>query len=76
MYDADRSLRCPYKDDLSAMVFEPSLQAAVDNRIWTKMDYIRRQGNAARTSAASRGSSSGTGRCLRPVGRTSRTVVV
>lgn len=47
MYDADRTLRRPYKDDLSAMLFEPSLQAAVDKRIRAKMDYIRRQGNAA-----------------------------
>ncbi len=47
MYDADRSLRRPYKDDLSAMLFEPSFQSAVEKRIQTKMDYIRRQGNAA-----------------------------
>src|SRR5271166_828065 len=47
MYDADRSLRRPYKDDLSAMLFEPSFQSAVDKRIQTKMDYIRRQGNSA-----------------------------
>ena len=32
LYDADRSLRRPYKDDLSAMVFEPSFQAAVEQR--------------------------------------------
>jgi type I restriction enzyme R subunit len=47
MYDADRSLRRPYKDDLSAMLFEPSFQSAVEKRIQTKMDFIRRQGNAA-----------------------------
>lgn len=47
MYDADRLLRRPYKDDLSAMLFEPSFQSAVDERIRTKMDYVRRQGNAA-----------------------------
>ena len=47
LYDADHSLRRPYKDDLSAMVFEPSFQAAVDQRIRVKMDFIRRQGNAA-----------------------------
>ena len=44
LYDADRPLSRPYKDDLSAMVFEPSFQAAVDQRIWTKMDFIRRAG--------------------------------
>lgn len=47
MYDADRSLRRPYKDDLSAMLFEPSFQAVVDQRIRAKMDYIRRVGNSA-----------------------------
>jgi type I restriction enzyme R subunit len=47
MYDADKSLRRPYKGDLSAMLFEPSFQSTVDKRIRTKMDYVRRQGNAA-----------------------------
>ncbi len=47
LYDADRSLSRPYKDDLAAMVFEPSFQAAVEQRVRTKMDVIRRQGNAA-----------------------------
>ncbi len=47
MYKADGSLKRPYKDDLSAMLFEPSFQSAVEKRIRTKMDYIRRQGNAA-----------------------------
>src|SRR5689334_1892206 len=47
LYDADATLRRPYKDDLSAMVFEPSFQTTVDQRIWTKIDFIRRQGNRA-----------------------------
>jgi type I restriction enzyme R subunit len=47
LYDADRTLRRPYKDDLAAMVFEPSFQAAVEQRVRVKMDFIRRQGNAA-----------------------------
>jgi type I restriction enzyme R subunit len=47
MYEADTSLRRPYKDDLSAMLFEPSFQSTVDKRIRTKMDFVRRQGNAA-----------------------------
>jgi type I restriction enzyme, R subunit len=47
LYDADRSLRRPYKDDLSAMVFEPTFQAAVEQRVRVKMDFIRREGNAA-----------------------------
>jgi type I restriction enzyme R subunit len=47
LYDADRSLSRPYKDDLSAMVFEPTFQAAVDKKVRIKIDFIRRQGNAA-----------------------------
>jgi len=47
LYDAEAALSRPYRDDLSAMVFEPSFQAAVDQRIWTKIDFIRRQGNRA-----------------------------
>jgi type I restriction enzyme R subunit len=47
LYDADRSLTRPYKDDLSAMLFEPSFKNTVDGRIRAKMDLIRRQGNRA-----------------------------
>ena len=47
LYDADRALTRPYKDDLSSMLFEPSFQTAVEARIRTKMDVIRKQGNAA-----------------------------
>src|SRR4051812_31922536 len=47
LYDADSSLQRPYRQDLSAMLFEPSFQEAVDQRIRVKMDFIRRQGNAA-----------------------------
>jgi type I restriction enzyme, R subunit len=47
LYDADRSLRRPYRNDLSAMLFEPSFQGAVEERVRVKMDFIRKQGNAA-----------------------------
>lgn len=47
LYDADSALRRPYKDDLSAMLFEPSFQSVVEKRVRVKMDFIRRQGNAA-----------------------------
>ncbi len=47
MYDADGSLVRPYKDDLSAMLFEPSFKATVEPRIQTKMHLIRKQGNSA-----------------------------
>ena len=47
LYDADRVAPPPLQGRPSAMVFEPSFQAAVDQRIRAKMDFIRRQGNAA-----------------------------
>ncbi len=47
LYDADKSLRRPYKDDLAAMLFDPTFKSTVDERIRTKMDVIRKQGNAA-----------------------------
>jgi len=39
LYDADRTLARPYKDDLSSMLFEPSFQTSVETRIRTKMDW-------------------------------------
>jgi len=47
MYDADGSLRRPYKNDLSALLFEPTFLTLVEPRIRTKMDVIRKEGNAA-----------------------------
>src|SRR2546423_1847634 len=47
LYDADATLVQPYRDELAAKLFEPSLRALVGNDIQTKMDLIRRQGNSA-----------------------------
>ncbi|MDX8150502.1 DEAD/DEAH box helicase family protein [Patulibacter brassicae] len=47
LYDADRSLQRPYKRDLAAMLFEPTFQNAVDERVRVKMDLLRKQGNSA-----------------------------
>jgi type I restriction enzyme R subunit len=47
LYDADATLVRPYRDDLSARLWEPTLRALVGNDIQTKMDLIRRQGNTA-----------------------------
>ncbi|HEU0206560.1 MAG TPA: DUF4145 domain-containing protein [Pseudolysinimonas sp.] len=47
LYRADATLRPPYKDDLSSMLFEPSFKRLVGPAIATKMDLIRRQGNVA-----------------------------
>jgi len=47
LYEADRTLQQPYRDDLSARLFEPSFRGLVGNDIQAKADLIRRQGNAA-----------------------------
>jgi type I restriction enzyme, R subunit len=47
LYTADESLTPPYKDDLSAMLYEPTLRSLVGPALHAKMDVIRRQGNAA-----------------------------
>lgn len=47
LYRADATLRRPYKDDLSSMLFEPSFKRLVGPAISAKMDLIRRQGNSA-----------------------------
>jgi len=47
LYDADATLRAPYKDDLSARLYEPTFRALVGNGIQIKCDIVRKQGNAA-----------------------------
>ncbi|KAA2267000.1 DUF4145 domain-containing protein [Solihabitans fulvus] len=47
LYQADGSLHRPYRDDLAAMIAEPTLVTVAGPGIRTKMDVIRRQGNTA-----------------------------
>ncbi len=47
LYQADSSLHRPYRDDLAARIAEPTLVRVAGPGICTKMDVIRRQGNAA-----------------------------
>lgn len=47
IYDADRTLKPSYSRDLAGMLFEPTFIDAVDPKIRTKMDVIRKEGNAA-----------------------------
>jgi type I restriction enzyme R subunit len=47
LYQADSTLQPPYKDDLAAMIAEPTLLKVAGPAIRTKMDVIRRQGNTA-----------------------------
>jgi type I restriction enzyme, R subunit len=47
LYDADRTLVEPYRDDLSARLFEPTFRVLVGNDIQKKCDVIRVVGNTA-----------------------------
>ena len=47
LYDADATLNRPYKDDLSARLYEPTFRALVGNGIQMKCDIVRKQGNTA-----------------------------
>ncbi|MGV9450112.1 DEAD/DEAH box helicase family protein [Streptomyces sp. NPDC003635] len=47
MYDHDAALRAPYRNDLSALLNEPSLRNLVTPTLSAKMDLVRRQGNHA-----------------------------
>ena len=47
LYQADATLRRPYKDDLAALLYEATFKQLVGTGIHTKLDLIRRQGNNA-----------------------------
>lgn len=47
MFEVDEALQRPYREDLAAMLAEPTFLRVVGPPIRTKMDVIRRQGNAA-----------------------------
>jgi type I restriction enzyme R subunit len=47
LYEADDTLRMPYHSDLASKIAEPTMASLVGPRIRTKMDIIRREGNAA-----------------------------
>ncbi|MGO1056954.1 DEAD/DEAH box helicase family protein [Crossiella sp. CA198] len=47
MFEVDEALQRPYRDDLAAMLAEPTFVRVVGPAIRTKMDVIRRQGNSA-----------------------------
>lgn len=52
LYDADGTLTAPYREDLSARLWEPSFRTLVGTDIHAKMDLIRRAGNRAVHHAA------------------------
>lgn len=47
LYSADRSLSRPYRDDLNALIHEPSFRRLASDGLFTKADLLRRLGNKA-----------------------------
>ncbi|GHJ11130.1 restriction endonuclease subunit R [Micromonospora humidisoli] len=47
LFDADATLRRPYRNDLSAKIHEPTLRNLVGTALQVKMNVIRKQGNRA-----------------------------
>ena len=47
VYAADSTMEAPYKDNLQALLHEPSFRFAVDSRTWGKLPYIVKLGNLA-----------------------------
>jgi type I restriction enzyme, R subunit len=47
VYSADNTISMPYKNNLQALIHEPSFKFAVDNRTWNKLPYIINLGNLA-----------------------------
>ncbi len=47
VYSADNTMQMPYKDNLQALIHEPSFRFAVDNNTWGKLPFIIKLGNLA-----------------------------
>jgi len=47
VYSADNTITMPYKDNLQALIHEPSFKYAVDSQTWKKLPYIIKLGNLA-----------------------------
>lgn len=47
VYSADNTISMPYKDNLQALIHEPSFKFALDKQTWGKLPYIINLGNVA-----------------------------
>ncbi len=47
VYSADNTITVPYKDNLQALIHEPSFRFAMDDKTWGKLPYIIKLGNLA-----------------------------
>lgn len=47
VYSADNTMQRPYKDNLQALIHEPTFRFAVDEKTWGKLPFIIKLGNLA-----------------------------
>ena len=47
VYSADNTMKMPYKNNLQALIHEPSFKFAVEKTTWNKLTYIVKLGNLA-----------------------------
>lgn len=47
VYSADNTISMPYKDNLQALIHEPSFKFALESATWNKLPYIIKLGNLA-----------------------------
>lgn len=47
VYSADNTISEPYKNNLQALIHEPSFKFAMDSQTWNKLPYVIRLGNLA-----------------------------
>ncbi|MGI6091902.1 MAG: DEAD/DEAH box helicase family protein [Negativicutes bacterium] len=47
VYSADNTISMPYKNNLQALIHEPSFRFALDHKTWGKLPYIIKLGNLA-----------------------------
>lgn len=47
VYSADNTISMPYKNNLQALIHEPTFRFALDDRTWGKLSYIIKLGNLA-----------------------------
>ena len=47
VYSADSTIQTPYKDNLQALIHEPTFRFALDSQTWGKLPFIIRLGNLA-----------------------------
>ena len=45
VYSADSTMKIPYKDNLHALIHEPTFRFAVSKQTWDKLPYIIKLGN-------------------------------